>query len=399
MSTQPRTHAPIAVPPALATVMVSRAPAPRPTAAPRTRRPLAGRPAAVVVSDRPDWRHVVAAACERVGIVCAFADLDCLRTLTADIADERVLIIDADAPGLDACMDALRDRGVQSRIVLAETRESARAAMGAMRAGAGDVVSRGGRSAAALGARIMAASDRSWTLAARAQRVVDLERLCRRLGTSREALARQAHRRSSDAQAALQELAEHMNNVSTAAEFRGLIRGELDIESLLRTTLEFVLARSGPTNAAIFLPSSSGDYSLGAYVNYDCPKETCDVLLDHLANAVAPKFERSIGMVNLTTPEQLGEYIDGEADWLAGSCVAGFACRHENEPLAIFMLFRDRRSPFTPQLLEQVKTVGELFAAQLARVIHIHHRHLPKDKWGMMGDPEKREDDYGDLAA
>jgi len=32
-------------------------------------------------------------------------------------------------------------------------------------------------------------------------------------------------------------------------------------------------------------------------------------------------------------------------------------------------------------------------------VIHIHHRHLPKDKWGMMGDPEKREDDYGDLAA
>ena len=35
---------------------------------------------------------------------------------------------------------------------------------------------------------------------------------------------------------------------------------------------------------------------------------------------------------------------------------------------------------------------------QLARVIHIHHRHLPKSKWGMIGDPPAETDDYGDLA-
>lgn len=191
-----------------------------------------------------------------------------------------------------------------------------------------------------------------------------------------------------------------MNQVTTTTEFKGLIRNELDIESLLRTTLEYVLARTGPTNAAIFLPTTSGDYSLGAYVNYDCPKDTVDILLDHLANVVAPRFEDLDGLLHLPEQEGLDRYIGDDAQWLEGSGVAAMACRHEGETLAIFMLFRDRRNAYTPNLLEQVKTIGELFASQLARVIHIHHRHLPKDKWGMLGDPDRGADDgYGDLAA
>ena len=195
------------------------------------------------------------------------------------------------------------------------------------------------------------------------------------------------------------ERAHTMKNVTNVSEFKGLIRGELDIEQLLRTTLEFVLARSGPTNAAVFLPTTSGDYSLGAYVNYDCPKETCDVLLDHLANAVAPRFESVKGMAHLTDEAGLNEYLDNDADWLKGSHVVGFPCTHGEECLAVFMLFRDQATPYAQPLLEQVKTVGELFAAQLARVIHIHHRHLPKNKWGMIGDPPAETDEYGDLAA
>ena len=188
-----------------------------------------------------------------------------------------------------------------------------------------------------------------------------------------------------------------MSQLSIAAEFKGLIRQELDIETLLRTTLEFVLARSGPTNAAVFLPTTSGDYSLGAYVNYDCPKDTCDVLLDHLANTVAHRFETQIGVCHMQTRAEVHKRIGDEAQWLGDSSVVAFACRHDGETLAIFLLFRDRRTTFTSSLLQQMQTVSDLFAAQLARVIHIHHRHLPKDKWGMLGDPPA--DDYGDLAA
>lgn len=194
-----------------------------------------------------------------------------------------------------------------------------------------------------------------------------------------------------------------MNQVSIASEFKGLIRHELDIEALLRTTLEFVLAKSGPTNAAIFLPTTSGDYSLGAYVNYDCPKDTCDILLDHVANVVAPKFDRQIGIAHLTTQNELRKRIGEDAAWLGDSVVAAMACRHDHEALAVMLLFRDRRSLYPPTVLEQLKTVGELFATQLARVIHIHHRHLPKEKWGMLGDAPGEDTGetggYGDLAA
>jgi DNA-binding response OmpR family regulator len=193
------------------------------------------------------------------------------------------------------------------------------------------------------------------------------------------------------------ECAAAMNQVTTATEFKTLIKHELDIEQLLRSTLEFVLARSGPTNAAVFLPTTSGDYSLGAYVNYDCPKETVDMLLDHMANTVAPKFEKTDSIVQLPDARRLEDFAGGDSAWLGDSGVIGFACRHDTEVLAIVMLFRDRLSPFGPLLVDQLKTIGELFASQLAHVIHVHHRHLPKDKWGCIGDPPECDDE--DLAA
>lgn len=271
-------------------------------------------------------------------------------------------------------------------------------AVAAMRDGAADIVPSGLRGAE-LAERISAAAARVRDQRRQRGRIVKLKRMCRRLNSAREQVARQVDTLCTDLVQAYQELADQMNQVTTATEFKGLIQGELDIESLLRTTLEFVLSRSGPTNAAIFLPTTSGDYSLGAYVNYDCPKDTVDILLDQLANVVAPRFEHVPGMVCLTEPHDLDRYIGDDAQWLDGSGVCAMACRHHDETLAIFMLFRDRRSPYNATLLEQVKTIGELFAMQLARVIHIHHRHLPKDKWGMLGDPEHGADGYDDLAA
>src|SRR6185436_11876429 len=105
--------------------------------------------------------------------------------------------------------------------------------------------------------------------------------------------------------------------LSIASEFNGLIRQELDVESLLRTALEFILAKTGPTNAAVFLPATSGDFSLGAYVNYDCPKDTADVLLDHLAVVIAPRMEHQAELKSLATPEELAAFLGDDAHWLA----------------------------------------------------------------------------------
>ena len=60
---------------------------------------------------------------------------------------------------------------------------------------------------------------------------------------------------------------------------------------------------------------------------------------------------------------------------------------------------RDRITGYSPTLIDQLRLIGDLFAQQLARVIRIHHRHLPKDKWGAIGDVEEDGPDIGGLAA
>lgn len=190
-----------------------------------------------------------------------------------------------------------------------------------------------------------------------------------------------------------------------ADQFAVLVRGELDVEALLRQVLEFILAHVGPTNAAVFLPGASGEYSLGAYVNYSCPKETVEVLLDHLANIAAPRLESAVGLIHMTTPAQLQDHVGDSADWLNDSHMLGMACRSpvaSSEPaecLAVFTLFRDRSMPFDQRHLPLLRAIGDVFGAQLARVIRIHHRHLPRDKWGSLGDPADESDDQGGLAA
>ena len=75
--------------------------------------------------------------------------------------------------------------------------------------------------------------------------------------------------------------------------------------------------------------------------------------------------------------------------------MACFSCRHDDECLAVVTLFRDRRTGFGEDHVATLDTISELFGGQLARVIHIHHRHLPKEKWGLSDDADDGADDYG----
>jgi DNA-binding NarL/FixJ family response regulator len=210
--------------------------------------------------------------------------------------------------------------------------------------------------------------------------------------------------------------------------FERTVRSELDIETLLRQALEFVLAQVGATNAAVFLPGSTGDYSLGAYVNYSCPRETAEILLDHLANVAAPSLDRHFvdmsagqaegsggGRANATpralhlrSEQAIDAHLGACAEWLRGSEVLASACREGGECLAVIMLFREPggANPAAPAFnAEAVRLLGLLsaaFARQLARVVRIHHRHLPKDQWGKsggIGGFMEEGDDEGGMAA
>lgn len=249
-------------------------------------------------------------------------------------------------------------------------------AVHALRSGAADLVSTP-CPADELAERVLAAARRSARERDLAREVDRLRRACKRLSASRKQIARQVDTLCNDLADAYQELADHAQHTAAHADFAAALRQELDVESILRACLEHVLKHTGPTNAAIFLPSSSDDFSLGAYVNCDIPKDSADALLDHLADSLAPAFQDEERIIRYPDASALRRRIGDHADWIGDAGAIVFACRSEGECLAVGVLFRDRGRPFTDDHALTMQTISDIFGAQLARVIKIHHRHKP----------------------
>lgn len=296
-----------------------------------------------------------------------------------------------DGSGLDLTREYAAAGGI---VLLMADNPSLDIAVSAMRAGAIDLLCPTAAPTELMD-RIVAALRRARVGRRQQERIARLRRVCRQLNTARQEVSRQVGSLCNDLVSAYNELSDQLGRVSIASEFGSLVRQELDIEDLLRTGLEYLLAKGGPTNAAVFLPDSAGEYTLGAYVNYDCPKEGAEAMFDHLANIIAPRFENARGLVVMEDEAELMDRFGDDARWLDGNACLVFTCRHDDECLAVVTLFRSPRQPFSSDFLSILPIVAETFARQLGRVIHVHHRHLPKDQWGTFGSDDS---DYG-LAA
>ena len=231
--------------------------------------------------------------------------------------------------------------------------------------------------------------------AAVGRRIRRLKRLCRKLNEARIDVSQQVDILCSDLVTAYQELAVQFQNVVQTSEFKGLISEELDLEALLRKTLEFLIGKAGPSNAAIFLPATLDEYSLGGYVNYDCSAESADMLLEHLADVVAPKIATAEEYVYFTNNQELRSWFADDAEYLADSEVIGIPCiageEGDRECLAVIVLFRDREQPFTQEALEICSTMGDVMGECLEKVIKVHHRmSLADTEW----DGTAETDDY-----
>lgn len=287
----------------------------------------------------------------------------------------------------------LRERGLPTRVVmLGGDKETA---LASMRAGAVDQIAK------PFDLKLVSLSVTEAIGACRRERqqerkVERLKKICRRLNDSRKSVHDQVDVMCDDLVGAYQDMADQVKKVGVVSEFQAMIGQELDIEQLLRTMLEYVLRKTGPTNAAVFLPSNHSDFSLGAYVNFDCPKDAADVLLDHLADVIPPRFQDEEGVFRFGTMDELKGWIGDDATWLADSTALVSSCRQDGECLAVMALFRDSSRPFEDEAVDEICAISDVFAAQLAKVISVHHRHMSDSPWGGW---ETEDDDQGGMAA
>lgn len=289
---------------------------------------------------------------------------------------------------------AVHERSNITKVIMLGNEPMLDQAVTAMRLGAVDLLARPINEAETI-ASVNNAIELARQDRARELRLQKLQRLCNVLSRSRAAEAKQVGALCRELETTCDQLNDQVKTLKLASEFKAMIEQELDIEALLRSSLEFMLRKTGPTNAAVYLPSNHSDYSLGAYVNYDCPRDTADVLLDHLADVLAPQFDDIDHVLVLNDDRDLEEHLGDDANWLADSRVIIFACRHKDECLAVVTFFRDREKPFPEDLLPQLVAMKDIFAQQLAKVIRVHHRAIV-DKEDWLGADDA--DDYG-LAA
>lgn len=253
------------------------------------------------------------------------------------------------------------------------TRRSFEDSVSAMRAGAIDVISIPAEQAD-LDDRIEAALLRSRTNQLHEDRIARLMRVCRKLNTAREEIADQVDVLCKELVAAYEDTNDQVSEATMTTEFRTLLRQELDVEELLRAALEYLLIKTGPTNAAVFLPDEGGDWSLGAYVNYDCPRESIASLLDQLGEAVCPQMAEETELVRFEDTDEFAQWLGADVAVLAQCQVIALACMHEGRCMAIMVLFRNRTQPFEDALAHTLDLLRPIFAAQLHQIVRVHHR-------------------------
>ncbi|MEM8782546.1 MAG: hypothetical protein AAGE65_06760 [Planctomycetota bacterium] len=331
--------------------------------------------------------------------VVAVSDADRARDYLADHRVDLAIVPPTlpDAPensGLEFTAELTSAKTPTATIVLAD-RPDFDVATEAMRAGACDFLVHGDTPDTLDAQRLKPAIDRALKRRLRDlainRRIRRLRRLCRQLNEARIDVSHQVDVLCSDLVTAYQELAQQFQNTVQTSEFNGIVSDELDLETLLRKTLEYLVSKAGATNAAIFLPATLDEYSLGGYVNYDCTADSADMLLEHLADVIAPKLAEQDEYVHFESNQELHEWFDADAAYLDDSEVIGVPCHagqgDDRECLAVVVLFRDRDTPFDAAALDACSSLGPALGEALEKVIRVHHRvSFTQDEGHYAGD-------------
>jgi len=262
----------------------------------------------------------------------------------------------------------------------------------AVRAGASDWLDFGSDEAD-MHSRIDAALELGREERRRDERIARLKGICRNLSVTRGEFSKQIDSLSEGLSHAMSDARERLDEAAIVGEFRGLLSQELDVEDLLRTSLQYMLTKTGATNAAVFLPGSKPtQFGLGAYVHYDCPRASAQPLLARLASDVCPRLATTDDIVRFADTEEFVDSLGVEATVLEDSELVAWPARHGDECMGVFFLFRNKSEPFRDELASLIDALRPVFATQMAKLVRVHHRS--KFVWPESG--AESTDDEGD---
>jgi len=351
----------------------------------------------LIVGGEPEFRSSLVSALKERHHQCTHVNR--IDEAQAALGQQRygLLLVNPDLPdgdGLDLAQ-SVRKTHPTTKVIVFSGVGSFKVALRAIRCGAVDFI-RTPTDLDEFTDRVDVALLRSLSEQHREQRMRRLQKICRELNTAREDVSEHVEALLADLVTAYQSLSDQVNEVQMSTEFKTLLSQELEMEEVLRTTLEYMLGKTGPTNAAVFLPDADQQYSLGAYVNYDCPRESIDTLLDHLGDAICPQMSQESSLVAFDDAREFADWIGMSDGLLAESQIVAFSCHHDGECVAVVVLFRHQSNPFNAELAGTLDVLRMIFAEQISQIIRIHHRATPDSPdEPTTEDEDEYDDDFG----
>jgi|MDTC01.1.fsa_nt_gb DNA-binding response OmpR family regulator len=167
---------------------------------------------------------------------------------------------------------------------------------------------------------------------------------------------------------------QQMRIVAMAAEFRTLVSQELEVESMLRTSLEYLLHRLGPTNAAVYIREGDVGWGVGAYINYDRQGENYSEFLQTLGEQACSVVSQEKTLRVFTDGTSFTSWIDTDELNFEGNEVLSVGCFNGDRCMAVIVFFRSDLKRFSDESLKIVETISPLFGAQLGSILKIHRR-------------------------
>lgn len=272
---------------------------------------------------------------------------------------------------------AVRERSPGVSAVWLSESASVAETVAAMRVGFGDIVGLPLRQDE-FEHRIDAVLRRFDPLRRSTERAAHWRQVCRKLNAARRKADQAAAEARSDLDHVKEETRRQVEEAVVASEFRTLLRQELDVESMLRTAMEYMLTKTGPTNAAVFLDNGDGRWNLAAYVNYRIPRTSISSAIDRIAEEVCPNVAGQEGILRFSDVGEFVESIGPEGEPLADQEVVAFGCHRDKECMAVAVLFRDRREPFPEACAGLFDLLRSILADQMSSIVRIHHRAKPQ---------------------
>jgi DNA-binding response OmpR family regulator len=228
------------------------------------------------------------------------------------------------------------------------------------------------------------------------RRNVRLRSVCKQLNKARHEIRQQVDLLCNDLVRAYQDMAHQLNTTQLAVDYANMVANEIEVEAILRKTMEWILGKLGPVNAAIYLSDSERHFALGAYLNLDTEADA--PLINSLGETLIQHTASSSRSVTLESDRHIDELFGEqgaklkERAWLSTGC---FAAAPKNDCLAVLVVFRKQGEPMDA-MRGMIEAIAPIVGEKIEQALELYHRMHPHDDLDTDTDTDTDLEDESD---